>query len=316
MNVLVTGGAGLIGAFLLPRLINLGCNVIVIDDLSRGKKENVPAECRLIVDSAANIMEYAGELKTIDIVFHLASFMFGLGFSEKNHVSLYDNNALISDGLIKFVSKQTNPIRLVFVSSSCVYPDDGDAILTENSQLGEFPEIANLGYGFSKRHMEDRLKIAANTYNFELSIIRPFNVYGERYKWAGDFSQAIPMLVNKVMTADIVEVWGSGEQRRTYVHADDCAELIVRVGFSSQVINLLNIGHEKTITLNELAAKIAILAKRKIEIENVSSKPQGRFIKACSTKNIHYFFPDFDFSVNLDDGLGRMIDWWVGNVKA
>jgi nucleoside-diphosphate-sugar epimerase len=235
--------------------------------------------------------------------------MFGIGFSAGNHLDLYNKNARINDGVLTFIGKHP-PQRVVLVSSSCVYSDNGPDLVDENSPLGEFPEIANIGYGFAKRHMEDRLKMAAMLNKFELSIARPLNIYGERYRWAGDFSQAIPMLVNKVMTQDKVVVWGSGRQRRTYVHASDCAEILYRLGLGSKHVPLINIGTEETISLNDLTEKIIKISGRSILIENDLSKPEGRFIKSCSRNELLKLFPDFEYQIVLDEGLNRMVEWW------
>jgi nucleoside-diphosphate-sugar epimerase len=308
-RILVTGGAGMIGASLLPKLAKAGHDVIVVDDLSRGYNTHVPDACQLIVSDVAEIMDL--DIGSVDVVFHLCSFMFGLGYSQNNHAELYDRNTRISDSLLTFMKAQARTCRMVFVSSSCVYPDDGPDCCTEETPLGNYTEMANLGYGYSKRHMEDRLRLASSIFGFPLSIVRPFNIYGEAYRWVGSFSQAIPMLVNKVMCDEPrIEVWGSGLQRRNYVHADDCAELLFRLGVGPNVVPLLNIGHQKTITLNDLTLLIATLAGRSINIDNNHDKPEGRFVKACSPEAIFHHFPDFEFSINLRAGLSRMIDWW------
>lgn len=312
-SILVTGGAGLIGASLLPKLIEKGHNVIVVDDLSRGQKHNVPEACQLIVSDVTEIMDL--NIGAVDVVYHLASFMFGLGYSRGNNAELYDRNTRISDSMLAFMKAQGTMCHMIFVSSSCVYPDIGPDCCTEETPLGNYTEMANLGYGYSKRHMEDRLRLASSIFGFPLSIVRPFNIYGERYRWAGQFSQAIPMLVNKVMSSDRVEVWGSGLQRRTYVHADDCAELLFRLGLGPSVVPLLNIGHQKTISLNDLTILIASIAGREIDIHNNLEKPEGRFVKMCSSNAIYTNFPDFKFSVGLRDGLSKMVDWWHKEVK-
>ena len=315
-RILVLGGAGLIGASLLKNLIKKGYkDITVLDDLSRGKINNIPLECNFIKDNICNIEKY--NLGSFDVIFHLVSFMLGLGFSEKNQLKLYDNNVKLNENFISFLLKQ-NPdrLRLIYISSSCVYSDDGEDIVDESSPLGNFPELANIGYGFSKRYLEDRLKLLSVVNKFELSIVRPLNIYGESYRWAGEFSQAIPMLINKVMTSNDVEVWGSGNQKRSYVHADDCAELLVRIAFNDQLIPLLNIGHEKVISMNDLVMLVAEIANKKITIINNLKKPEGRRVKGCSLKYIKIYFHDFNFNVSLKEGLYRMIYKWYINNKG
>ena len=90
------------------------------------------------------------------------------------------------------------------------------------------PERANRGFGWAKRFLEQKCRIYAAETGVRMVIARPFNVYGERYNWAGDHSQAISMLVKKVMDGDSpVTIWGSGDQRRNYMHASDCARAML-----------------------------------------------------------------------------------------
>ncbi|OGB20927.1 MAG: hypothetical protein A3I66_20225 [Burkholderiales bacterium RIFCSPLOWO2_02_FULL_57_36] len=306
-KILITGGVGLIGSYLIESLAQSSHSITVIDDLSRGRKEYLPEGCKHIKACIENIN--ALELGRFDIVIHLASFMFGIGFANKNHQRLYVQNIRMNNSMIQYIAENT-PDRFIFVSSSCVYPDDGPDVIVEETPLGHFPELANIGYGFAKRHMEDCLRMEAMLHGFELCIMRPFNIYGERYHWAGDLSQAIPMLVNKVMTQQRVDVWGSGLQRRNYVHASDAAEIIRLVSLSRTHIPLLNIGNERTVTLNLLTQKIGRAAGLDIEIHNDITKPEGRFVKSCEDGLMHQHFPEFQYSVPLDEGLLRMIDWW------
>lgn len=314
MKMLVTGGAGLIGSYLIETLLKNKHEVSVIDNLSRGKKEHIPINCEFICGDVGNLSDVLN--KKFDVIFHLASFMFGLGFSNKYHSLLYEENNKITDGLIKYIADHT-PNKVIFVSSSCVYSDEGSLVVDEFTPLGRFPERANLGYAYAKRHTEDRLAMAAHCYKFDLKIARPFNIYAERYRWIGDKSQAIPMLVNKIMTQKTVEVWGSGQQARTYIHAEDCAEILAHMGEadSDLVPEILNIGHEKIITLNALTLKLAALAKRTISIVNLTDKPEGRKIKSCTSTEVLKTMNRNPYKISLSEGLEKMIEWWKAEIR-
>ena len=104
---------------------------------------------------------------------------------------------------------------------------------------------------------------ASRKLKFDLTIIRPFNIYGERYKWQGKYSQAIPMLVNKVIkTKKDIEVWGSGNQQRNYLHAKDCAEIMYKIFKKKYTKTPVNIGYEETIKMKDLVLKISKLLKK------------------------------------------------------
>ena len=103
------------------------------------------------------------------------------------------------------------PERLLITSSSCVYSDDGPDIITEDFVIKK-PELANFGYGLFIIYLEEKFNgLLAETKKFKLSVVKPFNIYGERYKWSqGENSQAIPMLVKKILDKNNpIIVWGS-----------------------------------------------------------------------------------------------------------
>ena len=125
--------------------------------------------------------------------------------------------------------------------------------------------------------------------------VNPINIPGERYTWVGDASQAIPMLVKKVMDGDDpVVIWGSGTQRRNYLHAKDCADAMVGL-LESDFSGAVNIGTEETVTLRELAEAICQVAGRAPRLVMDTSRPA---------------YPRFAPKIDLIDGLQRMATWY------
>ena len=122
--------------------------------------------------------------------------------------------------------------------------------------------------------------------NIDLKIVRPFNIYGERYKWVGDYSSAIPMLVKKIMDNDNpIYAWGSGNQKRSYMHAYDCARLMKEI-MDNKIQNIVvNIGTKETISISELINKIVISGKTIVFLiklnlrEDLLKVPIPRFLK-------------------------------------
>ena len=113
--------------------------------------------------------------------------------------------------------------------------------------IGE-PEAANWGYGWSKRFLESRMSLLSKELGVRVGVVRPFNIYSERYRWAGEYSQAIPMLVKKILDNDgEIEIWGSGNQRRSYLHASDCAMQLSKLRSSGIMVAQLAL--ERTILL-------------------------------------------------------------------
>lgn len=312
-NAVVTGGAGLIGSYLVERLLALGARVIVADDFSKGRRSHLAA----IIDRIAireGDLEQAGAmaraLDGADVVFHLASRAYGIGYSSQNHLALLQHNERITNNLLDALIAR--PVEhLVVCSSSCVYSDDGPDTIAELPVFCGEPEQANWGYGWAKRLLEQKAALLARATAMPLTIVRPFNIYGERYRWVDAASQAIPMLTKKVMDGDDpVVIWGSGTQRRNYMHAADCAEAIaaaVEAGFAGTV----NIGGEDTVSMLDLVETMCRLNGRRPRLVTDPSRPEGRRVKSCDATLLRKVLGGWEPRITLEQGLLRMIDWYA-----
>ena len=309
----ITGGAGLIGSFLADQLVEAGARVIVIDDFSKGSRDNI-AHLDGRIDIREVDLETVGSARAAlagaEVVFHLASRAYGVGHGAGRHGEILRHNERITDNVLNAVVT-LRPKHLLVTSSSCVYPDDGPDTVPELPLFCGEPEAANRGYGWAKRFLEQKALLTAEETGVPLTIVRPFNIYGERYAWVGDSSQAIPMLVKKVMDGnDPVIIWGSGEQRRTYLHAADCALIMHRLVELGFVDGPVNIGLKETVSVRELVESICRLAERHPALTCDRSKPEGRFVKSSDPTRLFAAVPDFAPAVSLDDGLRRMIGWY------
>ena len=311
-KVLVLGGAGLIGSFLVEKLVKERFDVCVLDDLSKGQLRNLKSVKDKIKILKLNLEKNA-KLKNIfseySNIFHLASRAYGVGYSKGNHSKIYKHNLMITNNIIKSM-KGAKIKYLQCVSSSCVYRDTGPDKISEKLKLYGKPEKANLGYGKAKRYLEKKMIEASNKYRIPISIVRPFNIYGERYKWVGSASQAIPMLVNKVIKSkDKIEIWGSGKQKRNYIHAKDCAEIMYKIFKKKYVKTPINIGYENTISLTDLVKQICKLSNKKPMLIYNLKKPQGRFIKSSNSSLLKKVTNNYKTKITLSKGLKLMIKW-------
>ena len=309
----VTGGAGLIGSFLADQLVDAGAKVVVVDDFSKGSRDNI-AHLDGTIDVREVDLEVMGSardaLAGADIVFHLASRAYGVGHGAGRHGEILRHNERITDNVLDAIVTSP-PAHLLVTSSSCVYSDDGPDTVPELPLFCGEPEAANRGYGWAKRFLEQKAILASEETDVPITIVRPFNIFGERYAWVGDSSQAIPMLVKKVMDGnDPVVIWGSGEQRRTYLHAADCALIMRRLVELSYTDGPVNIGLKDTVSVRELVENICRLAERRPVLTCDRSKPEGRFVKSSDPTRLLQAVPGFAPTVGLDDGLNRMIGWY------
>ena len=317
-KIAVLGGAGLIGSYLVELLVHKGHKVVVIDDFSKGKIENLAKIKHKIKIRRINIenkKNLYSSLKDCRIFFHLASRAYGIGYSKDNHSKILLHNEKITENLLLILKK----IKIDYfqcVSSSCVYDDNGPKKIKEELNPKGIPEKANLGYGLAKRSLERKILTMSKIYNFPLTIVRPFNIYGERYNWVGTNSQAIPMLVKKIMESNKkLEIWGSGNQRRNYLHAKDCAKIMYKIFKKKFSKSPVNIGYENTVSVKELAKKICVLANKTPKFIYNVKKPQGRFVKSSDSKLLKIITSNYKPAINLDKGLLLMIDWYNKNFR-
>ncbi len=315
MHCVITGGAGLIGSYLVDHLLTRGARVTVVDDLSKGRLDN-------LAQSSGRYSLRKGDLEDrkfavtafadADVVFHLASRAFGVAYSERRHLEILEHNERITTNLFEALRRKP-PRALLVTSSSCVYPDDGPNCVSELPVFTGDPEIVNRGYGWAKRFLEAKTELFRQETQVATTIVRPFNIYGERYVWQGQFSQAIPMLVKRVLDGDNpLVVWGSGQQRRNYIHADDCAWMMMRL-IEEGHLGPVNIGTEETITMEDLVRLICEVAGRSPEIHTDASKPEGRFVKSASSQALRNAIPDFRLTIDLESGIRRMLPWYMAS---
>lgn len=317
-NVLVTGGAGLIGSFISDKLVSMNLRVTVLDNFYRGKKEYL-ASADKVNFLEKNILDLTVEDKVDNVkcVIHTASKVLGIGYSTNNQLDMMQYNDEMTNSFLSYLDCLNELEQLIVVSSSCVYDDDISDCLDTDDLIG-VPEKANLGYGLAKRFLEDKMKLYAEQRGLKLTIIRPFNIYGERYTWAGENSQGLPSLVKKLLDNNgSLEIWGTGSQRRNYIHAKDCANLILDIAAAQKnKLGIFNVGLNETVSLKELAEKMCFVFNLNAKFVYLENMPQGRFEKRSNEVNLRKLLPNFDNDmIGLEDGLLRMKDWYISNFK-
>ena len=316
-TIAVTGGLGLIGSFLTTELCKVASNVIVVDDESKGNWKYIPS-LQDKVDYRKGTLEdrefTIQALEGAEIVFHLASRAYGVGFSQANNFEMFRFNDLINTNVLDAVAAH-KPEHALMTSSSCVYPDEGPTPMPDTYPITGEPERVNWGYGWAKRILEQKAIIYQKETGVPMTVVRPFNIFGEHYFWVGENSQAIPMLLKRIMDGENpVLIWGSGNQRRTYMHAQDCARIMMRLVENGFYERGINIGFEETISVKELVMTISEEAGKEIEIITDRTKPEGRFIKSADSRLLRAAIGgDFEFEIPFREGIRRMLGWYDVN---
>jgi nucleoside-diphosphate-sugar epimerase len=263
-QVLVTGGAGFIGHRVVQKLIELGANVTVVDDLSKGAMENLQSVLTRIQFSSDNLLD-AGVteklLSNIDICFHLAAKIGGIAYFHRTPAESLRDNSIMNFNL--WDAAKGSDVKMVCLSSSMVF---------ERTNLHPTSEIAlercpppMSGYGFSKLVAEYISRTYHEQFGIDYLIVRPFNAYGPG-ETPGDYvgyAHAIPDLIKKTLSDQYpLEILGSGQQTRSYTYVDDVADAIIFLAERCKNDDF-NIGTGVETSVLDLAKRIWSLCHRK-----------------------------------------------------
>ena len=255
MNVLVTGGCGFVGSNLVDILIEQNNNVVVIDNLITGKKENCNPKASYIFDDYRDVLSghQPDSLKKIDVIFHLAA-MPRIQPSFEDPLYTFNNNAYGTAILCEFAKK--HDARIVYAGSSSFY---GGVYLNP--------------YSFSKWVGEEVCKMYSKIYGVSSCIVRFFNVYGPRHLSVGPYSTVVGIFERQYEAGMPLTVTGDGEQRRDFTHVGDICRGMIAVSTQNHEGRVFNLGTGTNYSINELArmftgAEIKYISKRPGEARN------------------------------------------------
>lgn len=282
-RVLIAGGAGFIGSYLVELVTDAGAHVTVVDNLARGRLDNLSSaagDVRFVELDLRYREKTAKVCRGHDIILNLAAPVAGVQYSSQHHSEMMTDTLLINSSLIE-ASK--NAELFLYCSSSCVYPDDAPVPTPETYGMQGRPELANEGYGWGKRMAELQTRFFGAQYGVRVGIGRPFNAYGPReYPEAETSAHVIPALIARILAgANPLVVWGTGEQTRSFVHARDFAlglGLITEKAASGEPIN---VGHDQETSLRDLVDLLLELMGEDRDVIFDPSKPVGAPRKAA-----------------------------------
>ena len=247
-TALVTGGAGFIGSHLVDALLGLGHQVMVLDDLSSGKRESLNRGCRLVEGDIRDRSSVNHCVAGKDVVFHLAAFT-SLPESLEDPDSCYDINVsgtrnLVEQACLAGVSK------FVFSSTSAVYPDYPDTPRSEDT-----PPDPQTPYAQSKLQGEALLQQFNRDERFSFVALRYFNVYGPRQDPHSQYAAVIPSFLSASRLQQTLTIYGSGRQTRDFVYVDDVVGANL-AAMDSQACGVYNVGTSLPVSILSLAETI------------------------------------------------------------
>lgn len=319
MRILVTGSNGFIGSHLVRRLLADGHRVVGADiHVARYWDEGNP------YGLVANLIDLRdeGAVKALfdtqgpfDRVYHLAANMGGIGFIEDNRVDIVQDNTRIDLNVLRAAEGRCK--RLLFSSSACVYPagrqDRPDvAGLKEDEAYPAQPED---GYGWQKLYTEELCRYASEEGRLDTRIVRFHNVFGPHGAWCGGREKAPAALCRKIAEAspgDDVEIWGDGQQTRSFLYIDDCIEGLLKI-MEGPFQCPLNLGQDRMVTINELLSIIENIASTHISRIYNTSAPLG--VRGRNSDNTLVMrVTGWTPKVSLEEGLSRTYDWIAAQV--
>lgn len=322
MNICVTGGAGMIGSSLTKALVSSGNRVVVIDNLWRGSIKNLYVENSPVIDlendffnidisDCARLAEIEAIISSCDIVIHLADIVAGIGYVFNKQYEIFRINNLINTNLFKAASSCSLK-KLIYVGTACSFPLELQSGL--DSKLNDedlFPANPESAYGWSKLIGQLELRYLAEIAKFDIITLMLHNVYGPNCEFEGERTQVIPSLINKVLEAkdgETIDVWGSGNQGRAFIHVDEVVDAILKTIDSSGLPDYLQIGPNYCTSIKELVTTLIKISGKNIQINYDTTKPEGDKGRYANYENAKQYL-DWSPTIELSAGLKQTYEW-------
>jgi GDP-D-mannose 3',5'-epimerase len=309
-RVLVTGAGGFIGHHLVRRLKQDGHWVRGVDIKPAEYAPTTADEFELL-----DLREFDNCLQAtrggIGQVYNLAADMGGIGYITAFHADIARNNVLINAHMLE-ASRLHGVERFLFSSSACVYAQSrqNSADVTPLREEDAYPADPEPGYGWEKLYTEELCRYYRQDYGFETRIVRFHNVFGPLGTYEGGKEKAPAAISRKVALAsdgDTIEIWGDGEQTRSFMYVDDCVEGMLRL-IASDYCEPLNLGTDRLVTINELVDIISGIAGKRLIKRHDLQKPQG--VRGRNSDNTRVTrVLGWEPSVPLESGLEITYKW-------
>jgi len=303
-RILVTGGAGFLGASVVKALVRHGANP---DDILVPRSRNL--DLRVWDHCVAAVRKR-------DIVVHLAGKGGGIGFNQKYPGSILYDTVTMGTGLME-AARQAGVSKFVMIGTVCSYPKVLPVPFREEDLWEGYPEPTNAPYGLSKKIVLVQGQAYRQEYGFNSIHLLMANLYGPRDDFTPERSHAIAALIRKMDLAKekrekAVVLWGTGSPSREFLYVDDAAEAVCLATERYDKAEPVNVGSGHEITIADLATTISKLIGYKGEVKWDKTKPDGQPRRSLDTSRAEREF-GFKAKVGLAEGLKETIQWYLDN---
>jgi len=303
-KIVVTGGAGFLGSYVVEKLRERGCKDIfipLVEEYDLTKEKNV---VRLYQDFPA------------DMVIHLAAVVGGIGANRENPGKFYYDNMVMGAMLMEY-ARQFQVDKFVAIGTICAYPKFTPVPFKEEDLWNGYPEETNAPYGLAKKMMLVQSQAYRTQYGFNSIFLLPLNLYGPRDNFNPKSSHVVPALIRKFMEAknryeDEVVVWGTGKPTRGFLYVEDAAEGILLATEKYNKSEPINLGSDLEISIKDLSELIVKLVGFKGKIRWDTSKPDGQPKRKLDTSKAEREF-GFKARMDFEEGLKSTIKWYKEN---
>jgi GDP-L-fucose synthase len=306
-RVVVTGGAGFLGAVVVAQLRQQGCRNIVVPRSIDYDLVDMGAVRRLYADA------------TPDLVLHLAARVGGIGANQTHAGQFFYDNLMMGTQLME-VGRQQELKKFVAVGTICSYPKYTPVPFREDDLWSGYPEETNAPYGLAKKMMLVQAQAYRQQYGFNAIVLFPVNLYGPGDNFDMQTSHVIPALIRKCVEAkergdDRVVLWGDGSPSREFLYVTDAARAILLAAEYYNGNEPINLGTGHEITIQALAHEIADAVGFTGEIVWDTTKPNGQPRRCLEVSRAKQLF-GFEASTAFVDGIHQTVAWFCANRES
>jgi GDP-L-fucose synthase len=300
-TILVTGGAGFLGSFVVEKLKAGGCSRVVAPRSADYDLRETPAIEQLYSDFKPQI------------VIHLAAVVGGIGANSQNPGRFFYDNAIMGIQLIEY-ARRMGVEKFIATGTICAYPKFTPIPFKEENLWDGYPEETNAPYGIAKKMMLVQAQAYRQQYGFNAIYLLPVNLYGPRDNFDLDSSHVIPAVIRKCVDAktkglDEIVLWGDGSPTREFLYVEDAADAILAATEKYDGYQPVNLGSGEEISISDLTGIIAEEVSYKGKIVWDTTRPGGQPRRCLDVSHAEEMF-GFKAQTSLRQGIGKTVSWF------